>query len=245
MSGGLGSQVKLSAYIDFHESDGFVAPSNADMKVISINVGLPREIAWNGGNVMTGIFKQPVRGPVKVKRLNLVGDKQADLSVHGGPNKAVYAYPTEHYPYWHHQLPDDELSWGIFGENLTTEGLQENAVHIGDRFRVGTAELRVTQPRVPCYKLGIRFGRPEMIKRFLHSRRTGFYFAVSREGEIDSGDSIELVARDKDSLTVADIIRVYAFEKNDLETLRRAVELESLPESWRGYFQEQLLRMSA
>lgn len=194
---------------------------------------------------MTGIFKQPVRGPVRVKRLNLIGDKQADLSVHGGPFKAVYAYPVEHYAYWRSELPDDELPPGIFGENLTTEGLHESAVHIGDRFRVGTAELVVTQPRVPCYKLGIRFGNPEMIKRFLKSRRTGFYLAVAQEGEIDSGDSIELVARDDESLAVADIIRVYAFEKNDRETLQRAVELEALPESWRNYFQEQLRRMSA
>lgn len=215
------------------------------MKVISVNVGLPREVAWNGGSVMTGIFKQPVRGPVRVKRLNLIGDKQADLSVHGGPFKAVYAYPMEHYAYWHRELPDDELPPGIFGENLTTEGLHESAVHIGDRFRVGTTELVVTQPRVPCYKLGIRFGSPEMVKCFLKSRRTGFYFAVVQEGEIDSGDSIELVARDKSSLTVADIIRVYAFERDDRETLQRAVELEALPESWRNYFQEQLRRMSA
>jgi MOSC domain-containing protein YiiM len=215
------------------------------MKVISVNVGLPREVAWNGGNVMTAIFKKPVRGPVLVERLDLVGDKQADLSVHGGPYKAVYGYPMEHYAYWRSELPDDELPWGMFGENLTTEGLRESAVRIGDRFRVGTAELLVTQPRVPCYKLAIRFGRPEMVKRFLASRRTGFYFSVAQEGEIDSGDSIELVARDKNSLTVADIIRAYAFEKNDRETLQRAVELEALPESWRSYFKEQLRRISA
>lgn len=194
---------------------------------------------------MTGIFKQPVGGPVRVKRLNLIGDKQADLSVHGGPFKAVYAYPLEHYAYWHRELPGDELPWGIFGENLTTEGLHESAVHIGDRFRFGTAELVVTQPRVPCYKLGIRFGKPEMIKRFLESRRTGFYFAVTQEGHIDSGDPVEIVARDKSSLTVADIIRAYAFERDDRETLQRAVELEALPESWRNHFQEQLRRMSA
>ena len=215
------------------------------MKVISVNVGLPREVAWNGGSVMTAIFKQPVRGPVQVKHLDLVGDEQADLSVHGGPYKAVYAYPMEHYDYWRGEPPDDELPWGMFGENLTTEGLHESAVHIGDRFRVGTAELRVTQPRIPCYKLGIRFGKPEMIKRFLQSRRSGFYFAVAQEGEIDSGDSIELVASAKNSLTVADVIRIYAFDKNDRKTLQRAVDLEALPESWRGYFHEQLQRISA
>jgi MOSC domain-containing protein YiiM len=216
---------------------------NADMKLISVNVGLPREVAWDGGTVASGIFKRPVPGPIRVERLNLVGDKQADLSVHGGPNKAVYAYPVEHYAYWRKELGED-LAWGAFGENLTTEGLNENEVRIGDRFRVGTAELTVTQPRVPCYKLGIRFGRPEMVKRFLHSRRMGFYFAVAQEGKIDVGETIKLLRRDEDSLTIAEIFGLYAFEANDREKLQRAVDLEALPESWRGYFQEQLQRIS-
>jgi MOSC domain-containing protein YiiM len=214
------------------------------MKLISVNVGFPREVAWNGGSVTTGIFKQPVPGPIRVERLNLVGDKQADLSVHGGPHKAVYGYPAEHYVYWRSELPDKELPWGMFGENLSTEGLHESAVQIGDRFRVGTAELVVTQPRVPCYKLGIRFGRPEMVKRFLNSRRTGFYFAVAQKGEIESGDSVELVAREANSFTVADITRLYAFEKNDRAALQRAVQLEALPDSWRSYFREQLQRIT-
>ncbi|PYU28927.1 MAG: MOSC domain-containing protein [Acidobacteria bacterium] len=214
------------------------------MKLTSVNVGFPREVTWDGGRVATGIFKRPVSGPVRVQRLNLVGDKQADLSVHGGPDKAVYAYPAEHYAYWGRELEDDELPWGMFGENLTTEGLDEGAVRIGDRLRVGTAELSVTQPRVPCYKLGIRFGRPEMVKRFLNSRRTGFYLAVAQEGEIDSGDRIELVARDANSLTVADIFRLYAFQKNDREMLQRAAQLEALPGTWRSYFLEQLQRSS-
>jgi MOSC domain-containing protein YiiM len=214
------------------------------MKLISVNVGLPREVAWNGGRVTTGIFKQPVQGPIRVQRVNLVGDKQADLSVHGGPHKAAYAYPVEHYTYWRRELPDRELTWGIFGENLTTEGLHESAVYIGDRFRIGTAELVVTQPRVPCYKLGIRFGRPDMVKRFLSSRRTGFYFAVAQEGELDGGDPIELVAREAESLTVADITRLYVFERNDRDMLQRAMQLEALPESWRSYFREQSQRIA-
>lgn len=216
---------------------------NADMQVISVNVGLPREVVWDGGTVATGIFKRPVPGPIRVGRLNLAGDKQADLSVHGGPNKAVYAYPVEHYSYWRTEL-GEELPWGAFGENLTTQGLNENTVRIGDRFRVGTAELTVTQPRVPCYKLGIRFGRPEMVKLFLHSRRTGFYFAVAQKGEIDCGETIKLLARDENSLTIAEIFGLYAFEANDREKLRRAVDLGALPESWRGYFHEQLRRIS-
>jgi MOSC domain-containing protein YiiM len=225
------------------ESTPFVIPSNEDMKVVSLNVGLRREVAWDGGSVRTGIYKQPVRGPVRVERLNLVGDKQADLSVHGGPHKALYAYPAEHYDYWRGEL-DEVLPWGMFGENLTTEGLDERTVRIGDRFRVGTAELSVTQPRVPCYKLGIRFERPEMVKRFLNSRRTGFYFAVAQEGEVDSGDPIELIARDENSLSVAEIFSLYAFETDDRETLQKAVQLVALPESWRGYFQEQIQRIS-
>jgi len=214
------------------------------MKLISVNVGLPRQVVWDGGSVTTGIFKQPVSRPIRVERLNLVGDKQADLSVHGGPYKAVYAYPVEHYVYWRNELPDEELPWGIFGENLTMEGLHESAVRIGDRYRVGTAELIVTQPRVPCYKLGIRFGRPEMVKRFLNSRRSGFYFAVAEEGELTVGDSIELVAREANSLTVADINNLYTFEKNDREMLQRAVQLKALPDTWRSNFQEQLQRIA-
>jgi len=214
------------------------------MKLISVNVGLPREIAWGGGRVETGIFKEPVRGPVPVQRLNLAGDKQADLTVHGGPDKAVYAYPVEHYAYWRRELPDHNLTLGIFGENLTTEGLDESSVHIGDRFRIGTVELVVRQPRVPCYKLGIRFERPDMVSRFLRSRRTGFYFAVAQEGILREGDPIEVVTRQANSLSVADITRLYAFEKDDRETLRQAVQLKALPDSWRNYFAEQLDRIA-
>lgn len=228
---------------DTVESGASVVSSNAGMKLVSVNVGLPREVSFNGGTVATGIFKQAVPGPIRVGRLNLAGDAQADLSVHGGPYKAVYAYPAEHYDYWHGELAENELPWGMFGENLTTEGLNESAVRIGDRFRVGTAELTVTQPRVPCYKLGIRFGTQAMVKRFLNSRRTGFYFAVAQEGEIDRGDKIELIARDANSLSVADVFRLYAFDTDDRQNLRRAAELEALPSSWRGYFQEQLQRI--
>ena len=210
------------------------------MNLISVNVALPQEVQWNGGRVMTGIFKQPVNGPIRAERLNLAGDRQADLSVHGGPYKAIYAYPAEHYDYWRHNLPDRELQWGAFGENLTTEGLQEDAVHIGDRFRVGSAELIVTQPRLPCYKLGIKFGRADMVKHFLDSRRTGFYFAVAQEVEITAGKRFELVAREPQSLTVSDITNLYAFENGNREMLERAVQLKALPESWRVYFQDKL-----
>jgi MOSC domain-containing protein YiiM len=208
------------------------------MKVISVNVGLPREVAANGQRVLTGIFKQPVAGRVSVRRLNLDGDRQADLSVHGGPDKAAYAYPAEHYEFWRRELPEMELPFGMFGENLTVEGLREDEVNIGDRFRLGTAEFQVTQPRLPCYKLGLRFGRADMVKRFLHSRRTGFYLRVVEEGEIGASDAIARVHRDPGNVSVDDITRLCAFEKDNAELLRRVLELPALPEDWRQYFRE-------
>ena len=144
------------------------------LKLLSVNVGMPREVDWHGRLVRTSIFKSPVFGPVRVATLNLQGDEQSDLTVHGGVHKAVYAYPSEHYPFWREEISGLDLPWGAFGENFTTEGLLEEDVHIGDRFRVGSAEFIVTQPRMPCYKLGIRFGRPEIVKRFLQSGRSGF-----------------------------------------------------------------------
>jgi len=214
------------------------------MKLISLNVALPRIVEYNGGPVATGIFKEPVQGPVMLRTLNLDGDRQADLSVHGGVSKAVYAYPSEHYEFWKKELPEMELSYGMFGENFTTEGLLEDAVNVGDRFRVGQTELMVTEPRLPCYKLGIKFGRADIIKRFLQSRRTGFYFAVVKEGEVKAGDAIELLSRDANNIAISDITRLYAFEKDDLKTLRRAVKLEALSESWREYFQRQIKKLT-
>jgi MOSC domain-containing protein YiiM len=162
------------------------------MRILSVNVGLPREVTWQGKLVTTGIFKEPVNAPVMLRTLNLDGDQQADLTVHGGVDKALYVYPSEHYGYWRAQLPGVDLSWGVFGENFTTEGLLEETVYIGDRFRIGDAQVVVTEPRMPCYKLGIKFGRADIIKRFLASRRTGFYFAVAREGMASAGDAIEI-----------------------------------------------------
>jgi MOSC domain-containing protein YiiM len=209
------------------------------MRLISVNVGLPRKVMYNGTTIMTGIFKEPVEGRTTLRRLNLDGDRQADLSVHGGADKAVYAYPVEHYDYWRRELPERELPFGMFGENLTTEGLLEEAVNIGDRFRVGSAEVMATQPRLPCYKLGIKFGREDIIKRFLASRRTGLYFSVLREGEVGAGDEIELIGRDAHNVTVLDITKLYV-NKNvsakDLKALHRTTQVEALPERWRAYF---------
>jgi len=177
------------------------------MQVISINVGLPREVEWRDEIVLTSIFKEPVSGRVHVDRLNIEGDRQSDLTVHGGVNKAVYVYPSEHYAFWRKELPDADLPWGAFGENLTIDGLTEDTVRIGDRLAIGSAEFVVTQPRMPCYKLTIRFGRADMIKRFYRSGRSGFYLAVTKEGEIGAGDEISLVNRDPDSITIAEAAR--------------------------------------
>lgn len=208
------------------------------MKIISVNVGLPREVNWKGKTVSTGIFKEPINDRVMVRSLNLDGDAQADLTVHGGEDKAVYVYPFEHYEYWQSELPDTELPLGIFGENFTTTGLREEELNIGDRFQIGNVHLMVTQPRLPCYKLGIRFGRPDMVKRFLASRRTGFYFRVLQEGEVGAGDALELVSRDENNITVADITQLYVREQDNPELLHRAAQLAALPQSWRDYFNE-------
>jgi MOSC domain-containing protein YiiM len=213
------------------------------MRLVSVNIGHPREVIYKGKTVTTGIFKEPVEGRIRLRTLNLDGDRQADLSVHGGLSKAAYAYPIEHYEYWREQLPGVDLPWGMFGENFTTEGLREDSVNIGDRFRIGSAEVMVTEPRLPCYKLAAKFGRDDIIKRFLHSGRTGFYFAVMQEGEVGTGDGIELVSRDEHSVTVADITRVYVHDKDDVSTLRRAVQVEALPESWRGYFGKRIEKL--
>jgi MOSC domain-containing protein YiiM len=210
------------------------------MNLLSINVGGPRDIEWKGKIVRTSIFKSPVSGRIRVTHLNLEGDQQSDLSVHGGIDKAVYAYPSEHYPFWRQELLGLDLPQGAFGENFTTAGLLEETVHIGDRFRVGSAEFVVTQPRMPCFKLGIRFNRPDIVKRFMQSGRSGFYFAVLKEGEVTAGDSIQLLKRDEHGVTVADIVNLYGRDGTNQDLLHRVSVLPSLPKSWRGYFRERL-----
>lgn len=210
------------------------------MKILSVNVGAPRDVEWRGKTVRTSIFKAPVSGRIRVDRLNLQGDQQSDLAVHGGVDKAVYAYPSEHYAFWRNELPGTEFPWAAFGENLTTEGLLENEVRIGDRFRAGSAEFAVTQPRMPCFKLGIRFNRPDIVKRFLRSGRTGFYLAVLQEGDVAAGDAVDLVAKDAHAITVADVVGLYAADAANQELLRRASELPALPESWREHFRKRL-----
>lgn len=210
------------------------------MKVLSVNVGLPRDVEWRSEPVATAIHKAPVAGPVLVRRLNLEGDRQADLTVHGGPEKAVYVYPSEHYEYWKQELPGTPLPSGAFGENLTTEGLLETAVRIGDRLHIGTSECVVTQPRMPCFKLNVRFQRPDMVKRFLRSGKSGFYLAVIKEGQIAAGDEIHLTPTDESAIGITEVVSLYTAQRRDPQLLRRAIETPGLPEGWRTYFERRV-----
>ncbi|HST88212.1 MAG TPA: MOSC domain-containing protein [Ktedonobacterales bacterium] len=221
----------------------------ASMRIVSVNVGLPRTVESHGRAVRTAIFKSAVAGPTAIRHLNLDGDRQADLSVHGGPDKAVYAYAAEHYDAWRAELPEVDFPFGAFGENLTIVGLREDDLAIGDRLRAGTAELIVRQPRIPCYKLGVRLGRDDILKRFLNSDRSGVYFAVAREGVVEAGDAVTVLERDPDGVRVAAINRLYRDRRSRLPTrlsaLQRAADLPALPESWRTYFRERAARLSA
>lgn len=212
------------------------------MKVLSVNVGLPRKVLYNGQIINTAIFKDPVKGPIMLRKLNLDGDRQADLTVHGGIDKAVYSYPVEHYDYWRKQFPDIDLTWGMFGENFTTEGLLEDVVNVGDQFEIGSAKLVATQPRMPCYKLGVRFGRMDVIRRFMTSGCPGIYFKILKEGEVKTGDKIKNIKRDKNNVTVKDIVSLY-ISKNHIdiiEMMRRAIKIRDLPEGWRYEFEQKI-----
>jgi MOSC domain-containing protein YiiM len=217
------------------------------MKLVSVNTGMLREVTWHGRMVTTAIFKEPAKGRVALRKLNLDGDRQADLSVHGGEHKAVYCYSLAHYDYWKREWPGRELPMGMFGENFTIDdgrdGLLEESVHLGDRFSIGTAEVVVTQPRLPCYKLGVRFGSDDMVKRFLASGRTGFYVAVLREGEVGAGDEIEVISGEANAVAVSEITCLYVakrFGEAEIRAVRRALRVEELPESWKKYLRERL-----
>jgi len=214
------------------------------MKVLCVSCGLPREVDWHGHRVTTSIYKEPVQGRIGLGKLNLDGDRQSDLTVHGGEYKAVYCYPISHYDYWQVELPGRSLPMGSFGENFTVEGLDES-VHVGDTFEIGSAEVVVTQPRLPCYKLGIRFGMDDMVKRFLASGRTGFYLAVRREGQIGVDDEITLIGREPESIPVSAITRLYiakSYDAEDLLLVDRALRLKALPESWKQWLAERVHR---
>lgn len=209
-------------------------------KIVSLNIGLPRRVVFNGQVVTTGIFKEPTDGHVMLKRLNLEGDKQADLTVHGGVDKAVYSYAAEHYDYWRGELPSMNLPWGMFGENFTTEGLLEDNVNIGDTLQVGSAKLMVTQPRMPCYKLGVRFGRMDIVRRFMASGRPGIYYKVLEEGEVVKDDKINIIRKDKNNVTVIDIVRMYIRDHGDIEIMKRAIKIGALPEGWKYEFLQRI-----
>ena len=208
--------------------------------MLSVSVGQPREVVVDDRLVRTSIFKSPASGRVPIRNNNLAGDAQSDLSVHGGRAKAIYAYPHEHYAFWLEQLPGLDLQPGHFGENLTIEGLLEQDVHLGDRLHIGSAELVVTQPRLPCYKLGIRFGREDMVKRFLASRRTGFYLSVAIEGDVGAGDTIEIVERHPAAVSIPELLRIYLKEHVAADRLREAIAVSALSDAWRRDLQKQL-----
>lgn len=210
------------------------------MKLLSVNVSLPKEVPYMGKTTTTGIFKEPVRGRVMLRTLNLDGDGQADLKAHGGTYKAAYVYSIENYDYWKRELGRPDFSFGQFGENFTVEGMPDDAIHIGDVFRVGTALVEVTQPRVPCFKLGIRMGLPEFPKMFLASGRTGFYLRVLEEGEIGGGDVFEQVTAEPESMTVRQVCHLLYFDRNNLDGARKALRIKGLSPGWRGSFEEQL-----
>ena len=205
------------------------------MQVISVNVAFPREIEIKGRKVSTGIFKSAVSGVVRVRTLNLDGDRQADLTVHGGIDKAVYLYPSEHYPFWRREL-EMALSWGAFGENLTTDGLTESTISIGDQLGIGSAVLQVTQPRLPCFKLAAKLERADIIKRFLDSRRAGFYAKVLEEGTLQSGDPIVVLQQDHARFTIHELVELYVTKRPEPSRLRRAMSVAALSMSWREHF---------
>jgi MOSC domain-containing protein YiiM len=215
------------------------------VKLVSLNVARPQLALYKGKTINTGIFKKPVQGPVQLRTLNLDGDRQADLSVHGGPHKAVYAYPSEHYPYWRQELPGVELPWGMFGENFTTAGLAEDDLHVGDRFQIGSAIVMVRQPRTPCYKLAAKFQRDDILERFLLSGRSGLYFSVEQEGSVEVGNAFELLDRNADGITISEMNRLFVREKYNQDLLRKSIQTAALPEDWREYFSERLQQPEA
>jgi MOSC domain-containing protein YiiM len=195
----------------------------ASSQILLVSVAKPKTLDYGRRQVSTSIFKEPVQGRIVLRKLNLDGDEQADLTVHGGPDKALYIYPSEHYPWWRQEMPDVEFGYGKFGENLTTTGLLEEKVCIGDQFRMGTAIVQVSQPRLPCYKLGIRFGCTDIIKKFTQSCKSGIYFSVVQEGELGVGDSIEYLRSDEHRILARDVARLFAGHSIDEEFIQRAL----------------------
>lgn len=216
----------------------------SEMTLVSLNVGLPKNVTWRGKEIFTGIFKSPVEAPLRVGTNGFERDAVGDARVHGGEHKAVYAYPQENYPYFEELLRRDDFLSGQFGENLTTAGLLESEVQIGDRYRIGSALFEVSQPREPCFKLGMRMNDSGFAKAFLKSLRTGFYLRVTEHGTVEAGQEIELVDRTKESLTVSDVVRARYFDRENVALLRVAASLAALSPAWREEFSERLGELS-
>ena len=210
------------------------------MKLVSVNVALPRLASYGVQTVNTGIFKQPISGPVQLRTLNLDGDRQADLAVHGGPFKAVYGYPSEHYAFWREELPGTQMPWGMFGENFSTEGLFERGLHIGDRVQIGSAVLVVRQPRIPCYKLVVKFRREDILARFLRSGRSGFYFSVEQEGTVQAGDAFKFLSREPESISIAEMNHLYVDDRYNRGLIDKALATVALPEDWKDHFRKRI-----
>lgn len=198
------------------------------MRILSVNVAMPRVIEINGKAVPTGIYKEPVTGPVEVRKLGLAGDGQADLTVHGGEHQAVYAYPIEHYPHWADFLGAESLEYGTFGENLTTSGFVETEVCIGDIHRMGDALLQVTCERLPCFKFAHKVNRPDILKPFLQSGHSGFYYKVLQEGTVTAGDTIEVEERHPLRISVRDLLGVHRLNEHSTETVEKLLTIEAL-----------------
>ncbi len=210
------------------------------MKLLSVNVSLPRNVSDGERTTTTGIFKVPVKGRVVLRTSNLDGDGQADLKAHGGIYKAVYAYTIENYDYWKRELGRTDFTFGQFGENFTVEGMLDDAIYIGDQFRVGSALIEVTQPRVPCFKLGIRMAMPQFPKMFLASGRLGFYLRVLEEGEVGAGDVVERIQTDPEGMSVRDVCHVLYFDRENLDGAKKALRIRALSPGWRESFEERL-----
>ena len=176
------------------------------MKVLSTNIGQPREVLWQGAKVKTGIYKEPVEA-ISIRKFFVEGDNVSDLRVHGGESKAVYGYPSEHFEFWRKEYPALTMNWGMFGENITTEGLLEQNILIGSVYRIGTALLQITEPRMPCYKLAAKFGSVDVIRRFMKSRKSGFYFTVLEEGIVNPGDQISMEQEGEHGYTIVDEVK--------------------------------------
>jgi MOSC domain-containing protein YiiM len=209
-------------------------------ELLSLNVALPKEVRDGDRTLRTGIFKEPVTGRRMLRRTNLEGDGQADLENHGGESKAACVYSHDHYAYWERQLGRGPLPFGQFGENLTVRGLTEEAVHIGDIFRLGEAKVEVSQPRVPCFKLGVRMGLKSFPKLFLASLRTGFYLRVLYEGELGAGDALERLALGPERIAVREACRLLHFDRGNRDGIRRVLSIPALSPEWRRSFEKLL-----